>query len=258
MRCRRPPGGFSLLELLVYTLIVGVLMAILIPALTSARTLNFRMICADQQREIGRAWAAYVDEHNAFPFVANQPGWHYAGARTSTITGGTNLDMDRPLSRYLSRRWMTVDPDIDGGSMRHVFCCPADEGITDESGLVGTGRRTACVAYGTSYRANHLLVDAALAGVSDERRGVKLGEITASPSRLLVMGDAVWYESWAETGRSADWHGVPGAGNMLFLDGSVQFSTMTPRHETGAILLDPTYPSGTPFGEARPFQALRR
>ena len=45
-----PPRGFTLLELLISLAVVSVLVAILVPALTSARSSNHRVLCAGHQR----------------------------------------------------------------------------------------------------------------------------------------------------------------------------------------------------------------
>ena len=42
----------------------------------------------------------------------------------------------------------------------------------------------------------------------------------------------------------ADWHGVPNAGNMLFLDGAVRFMTVKPRAIVGPMLFG--FPSCPP------------
>jgi prepilin-type processing-associated H-X9-DG protein len=68
------------------------------------------------------------------------------------------------------------------------------------------------------------------------------------------MGDPVWYEVAEETGRKADWHGQPNAGNLLFLDGSVRFLTVRPRRIVGPILFDPA-PVGSPLAAPRPGSA---
>jgi prepilin-type processing-associated H-X9-DG protein len=146
------------------------------------------------------------------------------------------LDMSRPLSRWMSPSRVT-GPEAAG------FCCPADRGITGEASEFGTGRRTACRSFGTSYRGNAPLFDARLAGITDEPRGIRREEITATPSRLLVIGDAGWYENAEATGRNADWHGRPGYANLLFLDGSVRFREVLPRGQGGPVVFDPI-PSG--------------
>jgi prepilin-type processing-associated H-X9-DG protein len=74
------------------------------------------------------------------------------------------------------------------------------------------------------------------------------------------MGDPVWYERAEETGRSADWHGVAGAGNLLFMDGSVRFQPVRPRTVAGPIVFDPQFEFSAgmvgPIQDAAPKRAI--
>ncbi|MCZ6544024.1 MAG: type II secretion system protein [Phycisphaerales bacterium] len=230
--------GFTMLELLVSLAVASMLLAVLLPTLSSGRVLSRRAICAGNQRFIGQAWEAYLQSNNArFPALYVQPAWHYGGVRFSSVDGDAFLDYDRPLNRFLPDRRLDVPRE-------NVFRCPADRGITDEDGMIGTGQRSAYRAFGTSYRANAALFNAQ--PDQNESGQVQYGlgrdEITTAPSRLVVMGDPVWYEVSRSTGRSANWHGPPHAGNLLFLDGSVRFVTIEPRGAVGPVVFDPVAP----------------
>jgi prepilin-type N-terminal cleavage/methylation domain-containing protein/prepilin-type processing-associated H-X9-DG protein len=222
-------SGFTLLELMISLAVVSVLIVILLPVLVSARNTNRRAMCAGNQRLLGQAWAACIDANGGrFPQVYPQPSWHYGGVRFSVVDGSPFLDSDRPLNRYLP-----VSGTAAGAAL---YECPADRGITGEHGEVGTGRRSAFDAFGTSYRANSMLVGQGPDG------GLSRESITTAASRLVVMGDPLWYEVYESTGRRAAWHGVPNAGNMLFLDGSVRFVAITPKPRVGPAVFDPLAP----------------
>jgi prepilin-type N-terminal cleavage/methylation domain-containing protein len=64
---RRSPvivsGGFTLVELLVVVAVIGVLLAIFIPALRLARERGQRAVCLSNLRQLTLAWTAYADEH---------------------------------------------------------------------------------------------------------------------------------------------------------------------------------------------------
>lgn len=223
--------AFSLMELAISLAVVGVLMATLLPALYSARASSRRSYCAGNQRLLGHAWSNFVEGNEGrFPVLYTQPAWSYGGVRFSPMDGSPFLDLNRPINRYLPFQRMT-------GAAESLFLCPCDQGVTDESGLAGTGQRTAFVAYGTSYRANSRLT----APRGDEA-GLAREAITTAPSRLVVMGDPFWFEVWEGTGLQAAWHGVSNAGNILFLDGSVRFVTMQHKTRPGPVVLDPVAP----------------
>lgn len=225
--------AFTLVEVLIAVGLIVVLLSLLLPALTSARSFSHREQCAENLRKIGQAVKNCLAENgDEFPFVPVQPGWQWGGVRFSAVDGSPFLDYNRPLNQCIS-------PGDARGRATQMFCCPADRGIAGEVGDIGTGRRTACRSFGTSYRANPALFDARLAGLPDEARGLRRAEITTSPARLLVMGDAMWYEVAENTGRTADWHGEGAKANLLFLDGSVRFREVLPRGVVGPVMFDP-------------------
>jgi len=233
--------ALTLVETVITLVLIAALVSILLPALSSARTTSYRDQCADNLRGLGRAWADYLRDHqNQFPHVAGQPGWMYGGVGFSSIEESAYPDLDRPLTPYMGLR--------QTGEYHGLSCfCPADEGIEDdEAGAsAGTGGRTAFRTFGTSYRANAAL----FSGPADSGRGMLRSEITTPPSRLLVMGDPVWHEVAAATGRDADWHGERGLGNLLFLDGSVRFRAATPAPVVGPVVLDPRMPGSAPASD---------
>ena len=75
---RRPPRGFSLVELLVVIGIVAILIAFLFPALQNAWAAARMVNCASNMRQLGQALVMYANENNGWliPMHAdeNAPG----------------------------------------------------------------------------------------------------------------------------------------------------------------------------------------
>lgn len=228
--------GFTLIELLVVMAILSILMALLLPAIQTAKEKARESRCSSNMRQLGQAFMLYTtDNEGHFPACgsAGMRGrfdWTYGGNVVSVpqqdpgvvqrvqIEGGTiwqymtNLERTAPYgtaSRGMSDEWY-ASPD------KNPYLCPS-------AGPVGRKR-------GLSYAMNSHLD---LPGYpSDARIGIEVGRIRI-PSRTILLvdeddttiNDGRFVPGGHESGVGLqEWlikHS--GGANLLFCDGSVRW-----------------------------------
>jgi prepilin-type N-terminal cleavage/methylation domain-containing protein/prepilin-type processing-associated H-X9-DG protein len=134
-RARPPRGGFTLVELLVVIAIIGILVALLLPAIQAAREAARRSQCSNNLKQIALGLMNYHDTHNTFPAGWNQqspggqPEWGWAVMILPFTEQATLYEELNPTERRLNQLYYASAPaDLQRLLQTPIktYRCPSD------------------------------------------------------------------------------------------------------------------------------------
>jgi prepilin-type N-terminal cleavage/methylation domain-containing protein/prepilin-type processing-associated H-X9-DG protein len=135
MTVRKHSTGFTLVELLVVIAIIGILVALLLPAVQAAREAARRMQCTNNMKQIGLALHNYHDTYKTFPFGSYnlREQWPSNGSnwRALVLPFAEQQPLHDQLSFSLSSSFMAGNaiPLQGNGALRDLFLgmywCPS-------------------------------------------------------------------------------------------------------------------------------------
>lgn len=192
-------GGFTLVELLVVIAIIGVLVAMLLPAVQSARESARRASCSNNLRQLGIAAQNFHSSQNAFPAGADSkaspdfPGNPWNFYRWSTFAylapylEESNvvdaLDLNVPL--YGPGNAVTARNAYGVALRIGLFLCPSDDGH-NISVQFGPLNYAACTGSGING-GSPIKAD----GICYTNSRTRMSQITDGASHTVLMSESI-------------------------------------------------------------------
>ncbi|MDD3587349.1 MAG: DUF1559 domain-containing protein [Thermoguttaceae bacterium] len=146
----RKASAFTLVELLVVIAIIGILIALLLPAVQAAREAARRMQCTNNLKQIGIGLHNYHDTNSYFPPQHMGKG-SWSPALTSFHVACLPFCEQQPLYDTIIAKidkttgvWPGHTDVCYEGRLNYIKC-PSDPG--DDVSLIGTGRNISTVSY---------------------------------------------------------------------------------------------------------------
>lgn len=230
----QPRRGFTLVELLVVIAIIGVLVALLLPAVQAAREAARRNQCLSQLKQVALACINYESTYGQFPSGASSP-LDTSASNNCTISGSERagapwtveilpyleeqvrfdrFDLERPFfAHYPSTGNVGPPNEVEQLIPLEKFKCPSNGSIQAEDpansyyGVMGGGEQPTPEFGGCSTVGGQRVYF--YNGIFFNNSNTRIAQITDGTSNTYLIGETkyhqleigwpLWYESWAST-----------------------------------------------------------
>ncbi|MEO2049502.1 MAG: DUF1559 domain-containing protein [Pirellulales bacterium] len=204
--------GFTLVELLVVIAIIGILVALLLPAIQAARESARRAQCVNQLKQWGLAMQLFHDVRGQLP-LGSRIGprqtwvmhlWPYVEQNALASRNEITANFYQPPG--------TIGGTLEGltGQYLDLYYCPSDVGVDQTIGNYQRRRGNYVVNWGNrKYGAERGLQPIGVApfshirGRRNDPRVTKLKDVTDGTSNTLMMSELL--KAWSD--EDNDWRG---------------------------------------------------
>ncbi len=196
--------GFTLVELLVVIAIIGILVALLLPAIQAAREAARRSQCSNNLKQLGLALQNYHDTYGAFVyrrggtqginsntsnrgrrsgFVSLLPFMEETTMWEQIKNGNPLLVASPPEGPAAWGRWIYWDDAPD------TLLCPSDDGYPDKNGPYNS------YAFCIGDRVQNANYEQRCSGIFGVYQTVRMADITDGTSNTIAMSERLCQET---------------------------------------------------------------
>lgn len=253
-------SGFTLVELLVVIAIIGVLIALLLPAVQAAREAARRSQCTNNLKQIGLAMHNYHDINKSLP-----SGWVDNGTADVNLLGWgvmilpqlelTNLHSKIKEVGAFDAKWSSIAdmttatstlPTPYARTVLPAFICPSDPSDGINSDLSDYGKSNYTGIGGNAYISSGTTTPT---GTFYDNSKVAFRDITDGLSNTVIIGERSTVKQTGYVKNGTIWIGGPSDGTYYYNNAIVSNSTyysingaagsynLTSAHPTGVIFL---------------------
>jgi len=203
-------SGFTLVELLVVIAIIGILVALLLPAIQAAREAARRSQCINNLKQYGIALQTYHSANKSFPPGAKlktSPTDIYASANTALLPYFEEAALHGIYNQ--NEQWEKQQLGV-AATVIPIFKCPssgAPNPMTDpllgkvvRDSVFGVCEYAFCMGYTDAFCAQEGIrmgrIPASQQGMFNMATGTPIRKITDGTSKTIAMGDASGDPKW--------------------------------------------------------------